>query len=577
MYNTILEELMVYSNSIVSGETLACKKHIKACKRFLNDLQKMEHEESFSYFWDEIEAKKIVAWFSYMKHSKGVLAGTPIILTTFQKFIVCNIYAWKHNETGYRRFKYAYIQLARKNSKSQLEAGMASYEAAARGVMAAEVFTLGVEREQAKIVFDEIDLMCGKMIRHRFKFNQKEIIHKKSKSFIKHLSKKAGKTGDGKNPQMAIIDEYHAHPTSEQYDVMVSGMVARPEPLIVIISTAGTDFEDKPCYGEYQYCSNILDETLDNDEYFIMITELDKGDDPKDSSVWPKANPVVSSYQVGLDYLVRECKRAYDAENEEKIRNFLTKNCNIWVKFGEKKFLNIDYWYACKVEISFETFRGHDCYIGFDLSKTGDLTSVSFEFPFLDGEIRKYAFFSHSFIPEGVMNEKMQTDKIPYDFWIKKGWLTSTEANQGLITDYWAMINYIEDIVKTYDLKVMEICYDAHNANIPVAELERNGYECVQIPQSCAKLDEPTRNFQDLVKVNQIVHDGNKLLSWSINNCEKDTNSFGEIKISKKSRFKRIDPAATCIFSHKRAMTYWSGVGSKEITDEYLDELWGGR
>jgi len=130
---------------------------------------------------------------------------------------------------------------------------MASYEVTTRGVMDAEVFTLGVEREQAKIVFDEIDLMCGKMIRHRFKFNQKEFIHKKSKSFIKHFSKKAGKTGDGKKPQMAIIDEYHAHPTSELYDVMVSGMVARPEPLIVIISTAGTDFEEKPCYVEYQY------------------------------------------------------------------------------------------------------------------------------------------------------------------------------------------------------------------------------------------------------------------------------------------------------------------------------------
>jgi len=115
MYNTILEELIVYSNSIVSGETLSCKKHIKACKRFLNDLQKMEHEESFSYFGDEIEAKKIVSWFSYMKHSKGVLAGIPIFLTTFQKFIVCNIYAWKHNETSYRRFKYSYIQLAHKN------------------------------------------------------------------------------------------------------------------------------------------------------------------------------------------------------------------------------------------------------------------------------------------------------------------------------------------------------------------------------------------------------------------------------------------------------------------------------
>jgi len=579
MYNTIIEELIQYSNDIVNGEIVACKKHIKACERFLRDIDKMQHDETFLYYWDEVEAMKIVSWFGYMKHSKGVLAGSPIILTTFQKFIVCNIYAWKHNETQYRRFKYAYIQLARKNSKSQLEAGMASYEAAARGVQAAEIYTLGVEREQAKIVFDEIDLMCGKYVKHRFKFNQKEIIHKKSRSFIKHLSKKAGKSGDGKNPQMAIIDEYHAHPNSDQYDVMVSGMVARAEPLIVIISTAGTDFEDKPCYAEYQYCSNILDETLGNDEYFIMITELDKGDDPKDETVWPKSNPVVSTYQVGRDYLARECKRAYDSGEEEKIRKFLTKNCNVWVKFGDKKYINIDHWYECKKEITFEDFRGMDCYIGVDLSKTGDLTSISFEFPFLSKEdqMRMYAFFSQSFLPEGVMEEKKKTDKIPYDFWVDKGWLIATEANKGLIVDYWAMINYIDDIVTRYDFKVVEICYDAHNANVLVAELERMGYECVQIHQSCAKLDEPTRNFHDSVRVGQVVHDGNKLLSWSLNNCEKDTNSFGEIKISKKSRFKRIDPAATCIFSHKRAMTYWAEDTedvSEFAQDEFLDKLW---
>ncbi len=575
MYNTILEELIHYSNDVVNKKILACKKHIKACKRFINDLHRMEHDESFFYYWDEYEAQKIVNWYKFMKHSKGILAGKPIILDSFQKFVVCNIEAWKSIDTGYRRFKYAYIQLARKNAKSQIEAGMGSYEAAARGVKAAEIYTLGVEREQAKIVFDEIDLMCGKVVHKKFKFNQKEITHKKSKSVIKHLSKKAGKTGDGKNPQMAIIDEYHAHPNSDQYDVMVSGMVSRAEPLIVIISTAGKDFEDKPCYSEYNYCSNILDETIDNDEYFIMITELDKGDDPKDESMWPKANPVVTSYQEGRDYLKRECKRVYDSEDEEKIRNFLTKNCNIWVKFGNSKFSNIDYWYACKREITFENFRGKDCYIGIDLSKTGDLTSISFEFPFLEEKIRKYAFLSQSFLPEGVMQEKRLTDEVPYDFWVKKGWLIATEANQGQIVDYWAIINYINEIVEEYNIKVMEICYDAHNANLLVAELERIGYECIQIPQSCAKLDEPTRNFQDLVKVNQIAHDGNKLLSWSLNNCEIDTNSFAEIKVSKKSTFKRIDPAATCIFAHKRAMTYWSGYETREITDEYLDEIWG--
>lgn len=577
MHNTIIEELIEYSNNIVNKKIIACKKHIQVCKRFLNDIDKMAHDESFLYYWDENEARKIVNWFKYMKHSKGILAGEPILLNTFQKFIVCNIYAWKHFDTGYRRFKYAYIQLARKNSKSQLEAGMASYEAAARGVSAAEIYTLGVERDQAKIVFDEVELMSGKYIKKKFTFTQKSIVHKKSKSFIKHLSKKAGKTGDGKNPQMAIIDEYHAHLTSEQYDVMVTGMVARKEPLIVIISTAGKDFEDKPCYAEYNYCSNVLEDILDNDEYFIMITELDKGDDPKDSSVYPKANPVVCSYSEGRNFLTRECKRVYDSEDEEKIRNFLTKNCNIWVKHGKNKYINIDRWNDCKRKISFEDFRGMTCYVGVDLSKSGDLTSLSFEFPFIEVEVKKYAFFSQSFIPIAAMQEKMKTDKVPYDFWIKKGWLIATEANEGEIVDLWAAINYIKNLVKNYDLKIKEICYDSHGAAMFVSELEREGFCCVQIPQSCAKLDEPTRNFRDLVKIKQIIHDGNKVLSWAFNNAEEDTNSFGEIKISKKSRFKRIDPAASAIFSHKRAMTYWDESAqdvSEFAKDDFLDKLW---
>ena len=240
--------------------------------------------------------------------------------------------------------------------------------------------------------------------------------------------------------------------------------------------------------------------------------------------------------------------------------------------------MNIDHWYDCQKIISLKTFIGGDCYIGIDLSKTGDLTSVTFEFPYLDKHgVRKYAFFSQSFIPEAVMQEKKQSDKVPYDFWVDKGWLIATEANKGLIMDYWAMINYVQAIVDEFDLNVIEICYDAHNANLLVAEFERMGYDCVQIHQSCAKLDEPTRNFHDLVRVNQVIHDGNKLLAWSMNNCEKDTNSFGEIKISKKSRFKRIDPAATCIFAHKRAMTYWAEDTqdvSEFAQEEFLNKLW---
>ncbi len=578
-YPTILEELMVYSQEIIDGNIIACDKHRKACTRFLRDLERMENDDGFPYYWDEQAAQKIVKWYKRNKHSKGVLTGQPIILDSYQKFIVCNVEAWRHEDTEYRRFKYVYNQVARKNAKSQIEGGQASYEISARGLKAAEVYTLGVERDQALIVFNEIDLMISKPIRKRLNITKKEISHKKSKSFIKHLSKRAGKTGDGKNPQLVIVDEYHAHPTSEMYDVMTSGFGAREEPLIIIITTAGFDFENKPCYKEYKYCSDILDGIIDNDEYFVIICELDEGDDPKDETVWPKANPVLTSYPVGRAFLKRECKKAYESGDEEKIRNFLTKNCNIWLKHGDNKYVNIDYWNKCRIEEEIlEKFRGCECYAAFDLSKTGDLTSLSFEFPFEIENIRMYGFHSHSWIPIETMREKMKTDKIPYDFWIESGWLTATEANQGLIVDYWAMINYFEDIVECYDLKVKLVGYDAHNANLLVAELERRGYELVQIPQSCAKLDEPTVNLRDLMKVGQVVHDGNKLLTWSLNNAVTDTNSFGEIKISKKSTFKRIDPAATCIFAHKLGMGHWKGTMNldKYRTEDYLNRLYGG-
>lgn len=569
VYNTVLAELIDYSNDILENKIVSGLRHKQGCQRFINDLKKMETDE-YDYYWDEEAARKIVKWYSKCKHSKGPLEGKLIILNPWQKFVVCNIEAWKHKDTGNRRFRYVYIQVGRKNSKSQLEAGMGSYECGAKGYAAAEIYTLGVEREQAKIVFDEVDLMLTKPLKKKFDIIQTEIRHKNSKSFIRHLSKKAGKTGDGKNPQMAIVDEYHAHPDSKMYDVMKSGMMARKEPLLVIITTAGLDYEGTACYSEYQDCCNILDEIIENESYFVMICELEKDDDPFDPDVWPKANPVLCTYPEGIKSMADNAKLAKESVDENKLLEFKTKNCNIWVAGGEKKYLDIKYWKKCQREITLDNFAGKDCYIGIDLSKSGDLTSCSFEFPFLKDKLRKYFIHSHSFIPDLVVKEKMKTDNANYELWIKNELLTATTANEGLITDYWEMIYYIEKLKKNYNLNIRQIGYDAHNASMLVSELENRGYECVQIAQSCAKLDEATVSFRDLIKVEQIIHDGNKLLSWSMNNCETDSNSFGEIKISKKSKFKRIDPVASSIFAHKLGMQHWNGMDLSKNTDDYL-------
>ena len=582
-YNTVLEEIIDYSNDVLTGKILACKRHKQACQRFLNDLKKME-TDTWNYYWDESEAQRIVKWYSYCKHSKGVLEGKHIVLNSWQKFNVCNIEAWKCKDTGYRRFRFAFIQVGRKNSKSQLEAGMAAYECGAKGHNAAEIYTLGVEREQAKIVFDEVELMLSKALKKRFKIVQREIRHKKSSSFIKHLSQKAGKTGDGKNPQMAIIDEYHAHPDSKMYDVMKSGMISRQEPLLVIITTAGVDYEETPCYYEYKDCCSILDGTIDNDRYYVMICELEKEDEPYDETNWIKANPVAATYKEGIESIRELMVLAKNSSDESKKVDFLTKNCNIYVSAGEDKYIDIEYWKKCQREISFEDFRGCKVNIGADLSKTGDLTSDSFEFQFSEfdeknnKDVLKYAVFSHSYIPEMVVKEKSKTDNVPYNSWIEKGWLTKTTANDGLIIDYMEMVNHIEDMVQKYDLKRGKLGYDQHYANFFVAEMEKRGWECVKVPQSCAKLDNATVSFRDLIKVQQIVHDGNKLFTWSLDNCEVDTNSFGEIKLKKKGKFKRIDPPASAIFAHEMYLAelreYKLNV-TKYTTEDTLNKLWG--
>jgi phage terminase large subunit-like protein len=355
-------------------------------------------------------------------------------------------------------------------------------------------------------------------------------------------------------------------------------MISRQEPLLVIITTAGKDYEETPCYYEYKDCCSILDGIIDNDRYYIMINELEKDDDPYDPSTWIKANPVAASYPEGIESIKELMILSKNSSDEKKRIDFLTKNCNIYVAAGEDKYIDIEYWKKCKRKISFEDFRGYKVNLGSDLSKTGDLTSCSFEFELIENMIKKYAVFSHSFIPEAVVKEKSKTDNVPYDLWIKNKWLTKTTANDGLIIDYMEMVNYIEDKVEKYELKRGKLGYDQHYANFFIAEMEKRGWECIKVPQSCAKLDNATVSFRDLIMVQQIIHDGNKLFTWSLDNCEKDINSFGEIKLKKKGKFKRIDPPASAIFAHEMYLAElreYKADTSKYATEEMLNKLWG--
>ncbi|MBB6283811.1 terminase large subunit [Geobacillus subterraneus] len=569
--------LIDYSHDVIDGRVIACQKHKWACMRFLRDIER-EGTDDFPYIFDETKAMRFLKWMTLFKHTKGVLKGQHIRPHEIQVFVFGNIYGWVHKETDYRRFKKAYWQVGRKNAKSQSLACVASYEAMAFGENMSEVYIGATKTEQARIVWNETEAMLAGCHELKGKYEVKygAIHHPKSRSIIRPLSKEDRKTGDGLNPQCGIIDEYHAHETDEIYNIIDSGMIARAQPLLMIITTAGVNLNN-PCYrSEYQYVSKLLDPNspVENERYFAMVNELDKDedgnliDDIRDEKAWLKANPIAASYPEGIENIRAKLQEAL--EKPDKMDDFLTKNMNIWINKRAQGYISSDRWAACGIE-SLPDISGLDAYVGVDLSATTDLTSVSIEIPLNDG---KFVVLSHSFIPEEKLDERVKTDKMPFDQWSRQGWITATP---GAVVDYTFVREYIKSIAETYGVSVKEICYDKYNARHLMQELEADGFTTVEIPQGIRYLSEPTKNFRTKVFEKKIIHNNNPVLSWAVGNAVTRKDAQENIMLDKSKSTDRIDPLAALINAHARAM--FANAESVDVsefaTDDFLDRLWG--
>ncbi|MBP0725544.1 terminase large subunit [Bacillus sp. RG28] len=551
--------LIEYCHDVLNGDVIACEKHKWSCLRFLNDIER-EGTEDFPYIFDEEKALRFLNWMALFKHTKGKLAGKRIEPEAIQIFIFSNIYGWIHKEKNLRRFKKSYWQVGRKNAKSQSLSCVGSYESSGIGEPMSEVYIGATKTEQAKIVWNETKAQINgsKFLKDKFKIANGRITHYKSEGFIRALSKEDGQNGDGLNVQCGIIDEYHAHKTSEIYDVLISGSGARPQPLMMIITTAGFELNN-PCYSvEYKYVSNILNPNnpIENDEYFIMVNELDKDDDIKDESVWEKANPILCSYEEGLAFLRGELKAALDVP--EKMRNFLTKNMNIWVNQRENGYMNMEKWNLCADEFDFERFNGCECVVGVDLSAKIDLTSISFIFKSND----EYHVLSHSFMPEDTLEYKMKTDKVPYDLWVKQGWITTTP---GAVVDYTFIKSYLENIKVKYNINITEVCADPWNATQFMQDLESEGYTVVEIRQGIQTLGSPTKDFREKVYLQRVKHNNNPVLTWAIGNAVTRQDPNENIMLDKSKASDRIDPIASILNAHVRAML---NINTKSIYED---------
>jgi len=559
------EMLEQYSKRAIESDHEHCKKAKWAYMRFLRDIER-ENTDEFPYVFDEEKALRFLRWMTNFKHSKGVLAGQNIDPAPIQMFIFGNIYGWVHRDTNYRRFRTSYWQVARKNAKTQSNACVASYEASAFGEPYAEVYIGATKTEQAKILWNETDIQIrNSAFKDKFKRAYGKITHEKSGGFIQALSQEAGKTGDGLNPQCGLIDEYHAHKTSEIYEVLKSGQVARPQPLISIITTAGFDLSN-PCYKEeYNYVTKLLDpnDDTENESYFAMINELDDGDDIKDERNWIKANPIVATTEEGMKFLRDELRIALDVP--EKMRNFLTKNMNKWVDMPEAGYMDMEKWNQAELEEDdFAEFaKGASVYLGFDLSMTTDLTSIGL----VARKGNEYRVKQLSFMPSDKYYERISKDKVRFDVFRDRGELILTE---GSIVDYTLVKSYIMKFCKDYN--VQEVCYDKWNAVQLVHELEQEGLLMVEIEQSIRMLTDATKKFRECVYSNTLKHYTDKLLKWSMGNARLVVDASENVKITKSKSVDRIDPVAALLNAFKRAV---EGQRAEDFNKIILSDDWG--
>ena len=548
----LLEELTDYSNDIIAGRIIAGQKHKWACQRFLNDVAR-QGTEGFPFVFSEEKAERFFAWCSLFKHTKGVIEGQQIVLQINQRFDYGNIFGWVHKDAGLRRFRKSYKQVGRKNAKSQEESLVGLYETFADGESASEVYCAATKSKQAKIVWNEAKMMLTrcKELKGKYTIAYGRINHTKSGSFMEALSKEDGKTGDGTHVQCGIVDEYHLHPTSEMLDMLTSGKNARRQPLVMIITTAGFNISN-PCYRvEYDYVSRILDpdSPIENDQYYVMICELDKGDDIKDESNWVKANPILCSYPEGVEGVREDLLEALDAP--EKMRNFLTKNMNVWVDQKENGYMAMNKWAKCGVskENPWPDVTGLPVISGLDLSTILDLTSAAFEIDLQDG---RKAVMSHSFIPEDTLKSKTASDNVPYALWVEQGWITATP---GASVDYNYVLKYMDDIYTENKWDKGEVCYDRYLATWLRYQLEIREYIPIDIPQGIPTLGEPTKDFRVKVYEGNVIHQNNPVLTWAINNAVTRPDQNGNIMLDKGKSKERIDPIASLINCHVRGIS----------------------
>lgn len=510
-----------YAEDVLSGKIVACELIKLACERYLSFLD----DDRYEYREDVVDNK--IKFYSILRHFKGKHSGKPFILEPWQQWIISNIYGFFNREDGSRLIQTAYIEIARKNGKTALAAGMGLDGLINDGEDGAEVYFAANSRDQVKISawplcsnFAEGIDPKGKLLtvyRDTVKFDS-------TKSFLKVLASDSTKL-DGPDPHMFILDEYHAAKNNSVKAVLESGQGNRENPLAIIITTAGFD-KLGPCYELRDTAVDILHGLKEDDTFFCAIFTLDKEDDWKDEKVWIKSNPNLG-VTVRPQYLRKEIRKAINTPSDEV--NVKTKNLNIWCDSSEV-WIPDNYIIDASKEVRLADFKDAECYAGIDLSATSDLTCVSYMIPH-EG---KFYFKTNYYLPEAALTEKRFKEQ--YQEWRRLGLLMITPGN---VTDYDYILNDLMESSKIVYLS--SVAYDQWNATQFVINATDNGLNMTPFAQNLGNFNKPTKEMERLILSGNAILDNNVITRHCFRNVVMARDHNGNIKPSKKYEEKKID------------------------------------
>ena len=479
-------------------------------------------------------------------HTKGTWAGKPFLLLDWQEQIIRDLFGIiKPN--GYRQFNTAYIEIPKKNGKSELAAAVALLLCCGDEEQRAEIYGCAADRGQATIVFDvaaDMVRMCPALNRRcKILASQKRILYTPTNSFYQVLSAEAY-SKHGFNIHGVVFDELHTQPNRKLFDVMTKGSGdARMQPLYFLITTAGTD-TNSICYETHQKAVDILEGRKIDPTFYPVIYGAGQEEDWTDPKVWKKANPSLGE-TIGMDKVKAACDSARQNPGEEN--SFRQLRLNQWVKQAVR-WMPMEKWDACAFPVNPEDLEGRVCYGGLDLSSTSDLTAFVLVFPPYDDE-EPYYILPFFWLPEETLPIRVNRDHVPYDVWERQGYIQTTEGN---VVHYGYIEKYIERLGEKYNIR--EIAFDRWGAVQMVQNLEGMGFTVVPMGQGFASMSPPTKELMKLTLEKKLAHGGHQVLRWNMDNIFIRTDPAGNIKADKAKSTEKIDGAVATIMALDRAI-----------------------